>query len=1772
MATPAGALFIEMSANVARLSKDMSEARSVVAGTTAKIESAVASAKAALASLGLGIGLSQVIALADSYTKFTAQLKLASSGNREYAQSLDDVRRIATLAQAELQGTGVLYARIKNATAELGLSQQKVANITETVTLALKASGATTAESASAMLQLSQAFGSGVLRGQEFNAVNEAAPRLMKALADGIGVPVGQLRAMAEAGKITSEVMAGALPRALEDLRKEAAQVQTIGGAFTVLKNSVMEYAGATVQANGSVAVMTGALTALANNLQLVINLLLTMTAVKFANWLTAGVAGLYAQVTASQAAAAATLAKAQANVTATTTEIALTTARMAELRASVLATEGTVALAIVTNGLIPMQARAAVAAEAHAVALVGLAAAQRGASVAISAGSAVMGILGGPIGLIITALGVAATAWAFFGKSAEDANKQVLVSTKDSAIEIMAALDKQNEKLRERLMLSKGLGEIAKQDSPQTDALADAARTMTALLAKQNELKAAGARLNRDDQVALFAAQFAYERIAFQLQTGLGLKKEIEKVGQLPVLAEWMKKYATNTEKLALELEKARIEFNGMIPPEVEKRIRESFSAKAVKDFAKEAEKAAKEIAEHNERMRTLDAKGWVAYIEAKNKADDDFLLAEVRRLDELAAHNKRMQTLDAAGWVAYIEAKKKADDEFLVNQAKGHDDANKKLRDGQINLTRDLIAAWRNAGAGIAESLTKAFGAGGAAMGGMVRAYTDAIAQQIAIDENYKQQRAVAGADIAKLAKQQQDESLQNSLTMYGDMAGAAASFFDKQSTAYKVLHGIEQAMFAAKLAMQVAEIAGNMSVGASGVASSVMQQAADGVLLLFKIALGIANQANGDPYSAFARMAAMAGIMAGVAAIAGVSGSFGGGSSGQSASERQAQQGTGTVLGDSTAKSESLLASIKMIEKTDGLGLIVSHAMLAALQAIQNSMGALASLIFRTGGITSDNDFGATLGTVGGSAGGGLGGVVGANNEILARGFITDFDPLFAALFNWANKTTTELLDSGIRITGTLNNLQMMQYGLIRTTSSFLGMFEDSEDHPVERALPDNINAQFNLIFKAIGDSIEAAAKALDLWTPNFVADMGNIVLAIGDMSLKDLKGQELQDALNDIFSTASDQLAETMLPGFAIFQQVGEGYFQTVMRVATANEFVKQTFTALGWSMPLVGMAAITARMSLVDLAGGIEKFGKLTQDYYSKYYSAAEQHAMSGAALGTEFAAAGVAMPTDTAGMRAAIEAASKDTSAAGQALLITLLKLAPAFFDFATQVVGLDGKLHSLDDVTAQHISLTEALAIATGEITAREIDNEHRRAEAIDAASLALINATIKAEDLQTAARALADALAVAAAQAKETAGWQTQLDILQGRTTQQSVDRANQWAAATSEASRALMVLVFAEQDLTAAAQVAAAAAQAAAAATQAAAAAEAARTRETENLQDRLDVLMGKRTQQDLDRANAWTAATSEASRALLVEIFRQEDLAAAALAAANAITAIIASTGTFSAGQGQPGQIWISTGGNFGYWAWPPGYVHPAAPGTGPSAADILSQKLALLAQIYELTGDKVAALAILEQQHAIALAALDPSLRALQTELWGLQAAAAAAAEAARLAAEQQAKAKQYTDWLGQNALGELSPLTGQQRLVEAQRQFDLLKAQGGAVDAGALTRAADALLAADRAVEGFGGGYSALYASTRAYIDGLAQQVLQPSAGEAAIVSNVVQLRTEVADMKVVVARLLERLLEATSDGHSDVADAVTTGSARQAAATTTAATIGRKR
>jgi tape measure domain-containing protein len=202
----------------------------------------------------IGASFNLLTDISDSYTKLNAQLKNSTRSFAEFGQSFENAQRIASSAQVGVEAIATTYARLSNSLRDFGASQQSIADVAETITLALKVNGATAMETASATLQLSQAFGKGKLDGDEFRSVMEAAPNLMRILAESMKVPVGALKEMSKEGKITSDVLLKAFSdkKVLDGLREQAESAKTISGGYTEIYNQIKLLVGETEKAAGA--------------------------------------------------------------------------------------------------------------------------------------------------------------------------------------------------------------------------------------------------------------------------------------------------------------------------------------------------------------------------------------------------------------------------------------------------------------------------------------------------------------------------------------------------------------------------------------------------------------------------------------------------------------------------------------------------------------------------------------------------------------------------------------------------------------------------------------------------------------------------------------------------------------------------------------------------------------------------------------------------------------------------------------------------------------------------------------------------------------------------------------------------------------------------------------------------------------------------------------------------------------------------------------------------------------------------------------------------------------------------------------------------------------------------------------------------------------------------------------------------------------------------------------------------------------------------------
>ena len=263
----------------------------------------------------------EIVQIADAWNMMSARLKLATIGHNEFATAQKALFDIAQRIGVPIQETTTLYGKLQQAVRMLGGEQKDALTITESISQALRLSGASATEAQSSLLQFGQALASGVLRGEEFNSVVENSPRLAQALADGLNVPIGRLRKLAEEGRLTADVVVNALLSQKDKLAAEYTQLpQTVSQAFQRLQNAFGQWVAQVDASTRITKKLADAMTWLATNLQTVMQWLKTIAEVGLSvliyrlipalitAWQTAGAAAVTAATATSAAWATANL------------------------------------------------------------------------------------------------------------------------------------------------------------------------------------------------------------------------------------------------------------------------------------------------------------------------------------------------------------------------------------------------------------------------------------------------------------------------------------------------------------------------------------------------------------------------------------------------------------------------------------------------------------------------------------------------------------------------------------------------------------------------------------------------------------------------------------------------------------------------------------------------------------------------------------------------------------------------------------------------------------------------------------------------------------------------------------------------------------------------------------------------------------------------------------------------------------------------------------------------------------------------------------------------------------------------------------------------------------------------------------------------------------------------------------------------------------------------------------------------------------------------
>lgn len=398
-------------------------------GTSAdKTEQSMFSLSKVAASVSAALVTRQIVQYADAWTNVSNRLKAATSTQEEFLRAQQGVISIAQQAGVDISGVADSYSRLAQSTAELGISQERVLAVTKNVALALKAGGATAGEVSSIAVQLGQGLGSGALQGDELRSVLESSIPIAKALAKEFNTTTGELKTLGAEGKLT----AARVVSALENMDEKALTfTKDISGGFTEVSNALTVYVGNIDESLGVTETMVGSLSALAENIDLVVGAVTSLAVLfgaRYAGALATARSASLAKVAANERLVSSELAILKASQSVASQDVVKATQAQALAKLQLAAAQNTKLRSVAisnlakANGQLIVTERALTAATGTYTAAVSRATVATGAmTVASKALSASMAFIGGPVGLVI----IAAAALLTFGGNSETAEEK---------------------------------------------------------------------------------------------------------------------------------------------------------------------------------------------------------------------------------------------------------------------------------------------------------------------------------------------------------------------------------------------------------------------------------------------------------------------------------------------------------------------------------------------------------------------------------------------------------------------------------------------------------------------------------------------------------------------------------------------------------------------------------------------------------------------------------------------------------------------------------------------------------------------------------------------------------------------------------------------------------------------------------------------------------------------------------------------------------------------------------------------------------------------------------------------------------------------------------------------------------------------------------------------------------------------------------------------------------------------------------------------------
>ncbi|HHN6278782.1 tape measure protein [Klebsiella pneumoniae] len=404
-------------------------------------ERSMSSLSGVAVALAAALSVKQVSEYADAWATVNNKLANSLRPNEQLADVTERVFNITQQTRSSLDATASLYARLERATRQYGTSADDLAKLTTIINQGFVVSGATAQEAENAIIQLSQGLASGALRGEEFNSVNEQGNRLIVALADSMGVSIGEMRNMAAQGKLTTDVVVNGLLSQGAVIGKEFANTTTtISQALQVAGNNVTKFFGENSTIKTGAAIFNDAVVTASENIGVLSAALTAAAAImgsRYVGALTMSAASQIQSALAAQRQATANAQAAQSALIAATSvkrkavadkEAALSSLALAQAEYNVA--KGSAAEMLALDALVAAKSRASAASlslaqaeTAQAAASARAAAAASAASVGIGLARGALSLIGGPGGAAM----LAASAIFYFWQKAQQAREEAL-------------------------------------------------------------------------------------------------------------------------------------------------------------------------------------------------------------------------------------------------------------------------------------------------------------------------------------------------------------------------------------------------------------------------------------------------------------------------------------------------------------------------------------------------------------------------------------------------------------------------------------------------------------------------------------------------------------------------------------------------------------------------------------------------------------------------------------------------------------------------------------------------------------------------------------------------------------------------------------------------------------------------------------------------------------------------------------------------------------------------------------------------------------------------------------------------------------------------------------------------------------------------------------------------------------------------------------------------------------------------------------------------